>query len=108
MSDDYAVEITIGVSGEGSRRISLSPGETFAEVVDSTYVEVSAPELPEGPDDVQVEAVTTEEQDVSQNSDREWRIESVKCVKCGERFPEDYSMCPECGEENYDLEELEK
>lgn len=105
--DEYAVEITLGIPGEGARSITLDPGEVFAEIVGSTYVEVAAPELPEGPDGVKVEYVSTEEQDESANGDREWTIETTRCGECGSRYPVDYSRCHKCGEENPGLEELE-
>jgi len=105
-SDEITVTLTLGTPGDGSETVELSPGESFSEITDgATYVEVDVPELPEGPDAVKVEAVSTESQD--EDDDREWTVDYVKCVECGKRYPVDYSNCPECGVENKELEDLE-
>lgn len=99
------VVVTIGQTDEGLTSHEVEPGETFSKVVGDAYIEVVAPEPPDG---LEVEYVSTDEQDeTSAQSDREWKVETVKCVKCGTDYPDDYDRCHECGEPNQKLEDLE-
>lgn len=99
----FTIDVVLGISGEGTETLELEPGEKYAEVVGSMYVEIDVPELPEGPDEVQVQTVSTEEQDEESNGDREWKVSKTTCTGCGTKYPADYSRCTDCGIPNQSL-----
>lgn len=102
MSEVPAVTVTFGSLGEGEETVELGAGDDLTRTFDGpAYIEI---DVADGSDVIMVEAVNTEKQSEG-SDDREWTVETTKCVECGKRFPADYSNCPECGTENYEVEE---
>ena len=46
------------------------------------------------------DAEGTDYEQEDSNSDREWKVDSVKCGNCGERYPKSYTRCQNCGHPN--------
>lgn len=99
------VVVTIGRLGEGEREVTVAPGESVREVFEGPgYVAVDVPGRPDGPEEEEEEnppevADTTFEQDDGGDG-REWKVPAIQCRGCGQRYPKDYSRCPECGNPN--------
>lgn len=96
-----AVEVILGLTDGGEVAYSLGPGEDFEiSFEDISRVRVDVPErITE--DGIEVADTTIEQED--DNGNREWTVDAVQCQQCGDRYPQSYTRCPECGQSNQKL-----
>lgn len=92
--DDETVRVIHGTLGTPEKTTTLGPGETLDLANDGpSYVRIEVA-------DVVAAGSTTEQEENRSDDDREWAVDAIQCQGCGQRYPQDHTRCPECGNPN--------